>query len=181
MSKHLVSKRYALALFQLAQEQNMVNEFEEQLRVVQEVVQENRDLLVVLKHPKVSFEQKQTLLKEAFSAMLPQIQSTLSMLLDRHRIDIVVDMVAEFVELANEAKGTAEAKVYSVRPLTEDEGQALSQTFAQKVGRQSLKIQNIVDKSLIGGVKLRIGNRIYDGSVSGKLERIQRELLANRS
>lgn len=181
MSKHLVSKRYALALFQLAQEQNMVNEFEEQLRIVQKVVQENRDLLVVLKHPKVSFEQKQTLLKEAFSAMLPQIQSTLSMLLDRNRTDIIVDMVAEFVELANEAKGTAEAKVYSVRPLTEDEGQALSQTFAQKVGRQSLKIQNIVDKSLIGGVKLRIGNRIYDGSVSGKLERIQRELLANRS
>lgn len=181
MSKQLVSKRYALALFQLAQEQNAVNEFEEQLLVIKKVFEENRELLVMLKHPKVSFEQKQTLLKEAFSAMLPQIQNTLSILLDRHRTDVIVDMAAEFAELANEAKGIAEAKIYSVRPLTEDEGQALSQTFAQKIGRQSLKIQNIVDKSLIGGVKLRIGNRIYDGSVSGKLERIQRELLANRS
>ncbi|HWO98602.1 MAG TPA: F0F1 ATP synthase subunit delta [Bacillus sp. (in: firmicutes)] len=181
MSKQLVSKRYALALFQLAQEQNAVNEFEEQLLVVKNVFEENRELLVMLKHPKISFEQKQMLLKEAFSAMLPQIQHTLSLLLDRHRTDIIVDMVAEFVELANEMKGTAEAKVYSVRPLTEEEGQALSQTFAQKVGRKSLKIQNIIDKSLIGGIKLRIGNRIYDGSVSGKLERIQRELLANRS
>jgi F-type H+-transporting ATPase subunit delta len=181
MSKHLVAKRYALALFQLAQEQNLVNEFEEQLLVVKNVFENNRELSVLLKHPKVSFEQKQTLLKEAFSALLPQIQYTLSLLLDRHRTDITVEMVSEFVELANEFKGTAEAKVYSVRPLTEEEGQVLSGTFAKKVGRQSLKIQNIVDKSLIGGVKLRIGNRIYDGSVSGKLERIQRELLANRS
>ncbi|MFC3886422.1 F0F1 ATP synthase subunit delta [Bacillus songklensis] len=181
MSKHLVAKRYALALFQLAQEQNAVNEFEEQLLVIKKVFEENRELLVVLKHPKVSFEQKQALLKEAFSTLLPQIQNTLSLLLERHRIGIVIEMVSDFVELANESKGTAEATVYSVRPLTENEGQALSESFARKVGRQSLKIQNIVDKSLIGGVKLRIGNRIYDGSVSGKLERIQRQLLANRS
>jgi F-type H+-transporting ATPase subunit delta len=67
--------------------------------------------------------------------------------------------------------------VYSTRPLTEAEQQALSATFAAKVGKQSLRIENIVDTNLLGGIKLRIGNRIFDGSLRGKLERLERQLL----
>lgn len=74
-------------------------------------------------------------------------------------------------------KGIADAKVYTVRPLTEAEKEALSVSFAAKVGKKSLRIDNIVDTNLLGGIKLRIGNRIFDGSLRGKLERLERQLL----
>ena len=62
---------------------------------------------------------------------------------------------------ANEEKGIAEATVYSVRPLTADETEAISASFAAKVGKHSLNIENIVDTDLLGGLKIRIGNRIF--------------------
>ena len=52
--------------------------------------------------------------------------------------------------------------------------QAISSAFAAKVGKQSLRIENIIDPTLIGGIRLQIGNHIYDSSLSGKLERLKR-------
>ena len=90
-------------------------------------------------------------------------------------------MAADFVELVNDEQSVAEAKVYTIRPLTEEERAGVSSVFAAKVGKKSLKIENIVDRDLIGGMKLRIGNRIFDGSISGKLNRLERQLLTQHS
>ena len=87
-------------------------------------------------------------------------------------------MADEFIQLANDERGIAEAKVISTRALTETEHEALSSTFAAKVGKKSLRIENIVDSNLLGGIKVRIGNRIFDGSLRGKLERLEHQLLS---
>jgi F-type H+-transporting ATPase subunit delta len=177
MSSSAVAKRYALALFQLAKEHQLLDQMEQELRVVKEVIIQNKDLNAVLKSPKLPIEKKKEILKEAFSSVNTYVFNTLMILIDRHREDHIADMADHFIGLANEERGIAEAKVYSVRPLTEAERDALSSVFASKVGKQSLRIENIVDSNLLGGIKLRIGNRIFDGSLRGKLERLERQLL----
>lgn len=181
MSNQVVAKRYALALFELAKEQNKIDAIEAELLVVKEVMENNPKFLEVLTHPKLSPAQKKVLVGDAFSTLLPEVQNTLFLLLERNRITITVEMVQHYVELANESRNMAEATAYSVKPLTDDEKAALSSTFSKKVGKQSLRIINVIDPSLLGGVKIRIGNRIYDGSLNGKLERIQRELVFNKA
>ena len=109
---------------------------------------------------------------------LPYVQNTLLIMIERHRTDSIAEMAQEFIELANNAKSVAEATVYTVRPLTDSESEAVSSVFAAKVGKRTLKITNIADSSILGGIKLRIGNRIFDGSVNGKLERLRRQLLS---
>jgi F-type H+-transporting ATPase subunit delta len=180
MSKGIVAKRYAVALFQLAKEQNTIDQIENELLVVKEVFTTNKDLIDVLNHPKVTNKAKKSIVKESFASLSKEVVNTLFLLVDRHRVDIVTDVVDYFVQNANKARGTEDAIVYSVRPLTENELSSISTSFAKKVGKTSLRLQNVVDKKLLGGVKLRIGNRIYDGSVSGKLERLERQLVANR-
>jgi F-type H+-transporting ATPase subunit delta len=180
MSKGTVAKRYAVALFQLAKEQNKIDQIENELNVVKEVFTTNKELIDVLNHPKVTNETKKSIVKESFAGLSQQVVNTLSLLVDRHRVDIVTDVVEFFVQNANEARGTEDATVYSVRPLSKNELSSISTSFAKKIGKKSLRLQNVVDNTLLGGVKLRIGNRIYDGSVSGKLERIERQLVANR-
>lgn len=101
---------------------------------------------------------------------------TIFLLIDRRRSSIVPDLTDEFIKLANQADQTEDAVVYSVKPLSEAEMLSLSQVFAKKAGIASLRIRNEVQTDLIGGIKVRIGNRIYDGSVSGKLERMERQL-----
>ncbi|MBB5355436.1 F-type H+-transporting ATPase subunit delta [Anoxybacillus mongoliensis] len=176
MNKQVVAKRYASALFEIAKEQQLLDQLEQELRVVKQVFAQNEALLSVLNHPKIALAKKKALVQEAFANISTVLQHTLMLLLDRHRIDIVNDLADAFIALANEARGVAEAIVYSARPLTEDETNALADVFAKKVGVDTLRITNIIDKDVIGGVKVRIGNRIFDGSVSGKLARLQRQL-----
>lgn len=56
----------------------------------------------------------------------------------------------------------------------------IAEAFAKRTGRDAIRVKNVVDEDLLGGIKVRIGNRIYDGSLQGKLARIQRELMKNR-
>jgi len=177
MSSGVVAKRYAVALFQLAKEQQSLEQTEAELRVVKQVFTSNQELQAVLTNPKISVVKKKDLVTTAFSSFSKHVINTLYLLIDRHRETVVAEMADQFIELANEERGIAEAKVYSGRSLTEDEKANLSSAFAKKVGKSSLRIDNVVDSSILGGVKIRIGNRIYDGSIQGKLKRLERELI----
>jgi F-type H+-transporting ATPase subunit delta len=178
MSNSMVAKRYALALFQIAKETQALGVIEEELRVVKEVVQYNPELKNILNSSKLSIEEKKEIIKSSFATVNVNVLNTMLILIDRHREDQVVDVANEFLELANDEMGIAEAQVYSTRELTDEEREAISSVFAAKVGKKSLKIENIVDSNLLGGIRLRIGNRIYDGSLRGKLDRLERKLLS---
>jgi F-type H+-transporting ATPase subunit delta len=177
MTGSIVAKRYALALFQLANEHQLLDQMEEELRAVKKVMNETSELHAVLKSPKLSIEKKKEFLKDAFASVNTFVLNTLMILIERHREDQISDVADHFINMANDARGIAEAKVYSIRPLTDAEREALSTSFAAKVGKKSLRIDNIVDTNLLGGIKLRIGNRIFDGSLRGKLDRLERQLL----
>jgi F-type H+-transporting ATPase subunit delta len=177
MMGSMVARRYALALFQLVKEQQLIDTVEEELRVVKEVFFVNEDLKAVLQSPKVSREKKKAILSTAFASVNPLVLNTLMLLVDRHRENEIIDVANEFSELANEERGIESANVYSVRPLTDEERTALSVSFAKRIGKKSLQIENIVESDLLGGIKIRIGNRIFDGSLRGKLERLERTLL----
>jgi F-type H+-transporting ATPase subunit delta len=178
MSNTMVAKRYASALFQIANEQQILGQVEEDLRVVKEVLEYNPDLKAVLKSSKLTIDKKKEIVKNAFASVNVYVLNTVLILIDRHREDQIAEVTDQFLELANEAMGIAEAEVYSARELTDAERDALSATFAAKIGKKSLRIENIVDSNLLGGIRLRIGNRIYDGSLRGKLDRLERNLLS---
>lgn len=177
MSNSTIAKRYALALFELAKEKELLDQFEEELRVVKRVLEMEPQLMVILKSPKISIGKKKDILKETFASVHPFVQNTLMILVERHREDYASEMTDQFIELANDARGIADANAYTVRPLSDDEQAALSEVFAKKVGKKSLRINNIIDSNLLGGVKLQIGNKIFDGSLRGKVERLERQLL----
>jgi F-type H+-transporting ATPase subunit delta len=179
MSKSVAAKRYALALFELAQENGQTGPIQEDLRELKKVFLDNKELGHLLESPKLSLAKKKALLTDLFKGANMLILNTLCVLLDKKRINEVVHVVDEFNAFANDAAGIAEAKVYSTRPLTDEESQSISKAFAQKVGKQSLRIENIIDPSLIGGIRLQIGNRIYDSSVSAKLDRLKRDLIGS--
>lgn len=177
MSSSSVGKRYAQALFQIAKEQKLIDQMENELRVIKEVFENNQEFNAVLKSPKLSKEKKSEILTKAFGTVNVYVLNTLMLLVERHREDYIADVAGQFLNLADEEKGIAEADVYTIRPLTESESTALSQSYSAKVGKKSLRINNIVDSNLLGGIKIRIGNRILDGSLQGKLNRLERELL----
>ncbi|ASK62086.1 F0F1 ATP synthase subunit delta [Virgibacillus phasianinus] len=177
MSEAVVAKRYAEALFQLGTEKKALDHLEEEASVVQEIFGQNKKLLVFLTHPRVANEKKKQFLTDVFKGLSADLLNTMKLLVDRNRIDLMPVIVKEFLYLTNEAKGISEATVFSVRALSDDEIEKLSGSFAKRFGKKAIKLENKVDPSIIGGIKLRMGNSIYDGSISGKLKRIERSIV----
>ncbi|HJF30418.1 MAG TPA: F0F1 ATP synthase subunit delta [Sporosarcina psychrophila] len=179
MSQSVAAKRYAQALFELAQKNGQTGPIQEDLIELKKVFQTNKELGQLLDSPRLKTVKKKELLADLFKGANQLILNTLFVMIDKKRIDEVVNLVDEFTAFSNDAAGIAEAKVYSTRLLTADESQAISTAFAQKIGKQALRIENIIDPSLIGGIRLQIGNNIYDSSVSAKLERLKRDLIGS--
>ncbi|MFC0561066.1 F0F1 ATP synthase subunit delta [Halalkalibacter alkalisediminis] len=179
MSNLAVANRYAYALFQLAQEKNDLKKVNEELQTVKAVVESTPEFVSLLSHPKVTNQQKQAFIQENFTKALSEMTlNTLLLLIERKRTDILVPMINKFKELAYEAQDVAEAKVYSPKPLSEKEQDHIAEIFAKKAKKSHLEVTNIVDSDLIGGIKVRIGDRIYDGTVKAQLDQIGRKLLA---
>ncbi|WP_144512000.1 F0F1 ATP synthase subunit delta [Bacillus sp. FJAT-22090] len=177
MSNSTAAKRYAIALFELAQQKNELQSVENDLRELKVVWNGNKDVKTLFTSPKLSLAKKKELIREIFTNANPIVVNTLLVLIDKKRLDEVSNIISEFMALSNEAQGIADAKVYTTRELTEQERANVSTEFAKNVGKQSLRIQNIVDPSIIGGMRVQIGNRIYDSSLSTKLDRLKRNLI----
>lgn len=179
MSNSEVAKRYSLALFEIAQENGQIESIQDELQELKIAYRNNIELEQLLTNPRLSMAKKKELLTTLFNGFNPIIQNTLFVMLEKNRLTDIVDVVDEFIEFANEVAGVADAKVFSTRPLTQEESNNISVAYANKIGRNSLRIKNIIDPSLLGGFRLQIGNRIYDGSLSGKLERLKRNLIGS--
>ncbi|GKV58028.1 ATP synthase subunit delta [Sporosarcina sp. NCCP-2222] len=179
MSQSVVAKRYATALFELAQKNGQTLSIQEDLAELNKAFRENKGLGQLMTSPDLTATKKKELLSGILKGANPVILNTLYVLLDAKRMDEVLNVFEEFHELANNAAGIADAKVYSTRPLTDLESNSISTTFAHKVGKQALRIENIIDPSLIGGIRLQIGNQIYDSSIGAKLEKLQRKLIGS--
>lgn len=177
MSKSIVAKRYGVALFQLAEEHGQIDAIQQELVEIKEVFQKNPELQYLLDNPKMEQTEKKELLEKLFGKANQLVRNTLFIMLEKNRLGEIVNTVDEYTEYAYEAAGIANAVVYSTTALTDDERQGISTAFAAKIGRTSLQIENIIDPSLIGGIRVQIGNHIYDNSVRSKLERMQKELI----
>lgn len=178
MSNVVVAKRYADALYQLGLEQQKLEQFESDLQAVKPVFQENKKLAKFLTHPKVDNAKKKEVIAEGFQGVDVTIRHALQLLVERHRSTIIPSIIDEFIALVNDAKGMANATVYSMRKLSDEEKNQLERSFAGRLGKTSVKLNNIVDPSILGGIKIRVGNTIYDGTVKGKLNRISRSIVS---
>lgn len=178
MSNQVVANRYADALFQLAKEKNQLEAVTSDLQLVKEVAESTPQLMRYLSHPKVTNKEKQEFIRKSFGQALTEISlQALFLLIDRKRVDNLIPMIHTFQSLAYEARGMAEAVVYSAKALTEEEQKQVEDTFAKKANKSKLVIRNIVNSDLIGGIKIRIGDYIYDGSIKAQLDRLKRELV----
>ncbi len=178
MGNELVAKRYAVALFELIREKGIIAQAEKEIELVQTLFNQG-ELRDFFSHPKITIEQKKTLLEEHLKDKVSkEILNALFLMLDRKRGDSIAEMAKQFLTLAMEEQNIAEAVVYTAAPLNEEQQQAISDIIAKKVGKEKLRMQHAIQPDLIGGVRIRVGNQIFDGSVSGKLESLKRELAA---
>ena len=172
-----VAKRYAEALFQVAQSQNVLAEVSADLKELAKAFETTPELVSLLQAPKISSEKKKAMVSNILSNAHQAVVNTLHLLIDKKRINEVSLVAEEFQALAAAAQGAAVATVFSTRTLTDAERAEISAAFAKLVGMEKLEITNVIEPSLLGGIRVQIGNYIYDSTVASKLESLKRTLV----
>lgn len=166
-----VAKRYARALFEVAKERGLIDQIETELKDIVAVVNQNQELQKILSHKQIAQEEKKQLLSDLFKAhVAEETFNLLAVLIENGRESDLAGIADAYVALANEARGIADAIVTTAKPLNEEEQARLASQFG-KVLNKTLRIQTVVDPTILGGVVVRIGDRLYDGSMKRKLEK----------
>lgn len=176
-----VAGRYAQALFDIASEDKalkMVDSIEAELKGVKAILDENVELQRLLYHPQITAAAKKEFLDQLFKGKISEVTGNfLALLVDRRRETSFNDIVDEFVDLANANRGIVEANVTTAVELNDTEKGELSSILARLTG-QKVQISYAVDPSIIGGVIVRMGDKIIDGSVKTRLTTLKDRLKA---
>jgi F-type H+-transporting ATPase subunit delta len=170
------ARRYAEAAFEIAQRDGNVDAWLGQLQRIAAALD---DPLVVrrLEDPHVPFAARHAAFRSLFTdaEMLPQVWNLVGLVLRRRRLESVDDIAREFRRLYNRRAGISEAVATSAAELDEQEVAALRQRLEQMTGGK-VDLTLRVDPQLLGGVQVRLGDLLIDGSVRGRLERLRSRL-----
>ncbi|CAN5607207.1 F0F1 ATP synthase subunit delta [soil metagenome] len=171
------ARRYAEAAFEFGLRDGTVERWRTELESAASVVGDER-ALSALANPSIPFEQRSVAVAALLKGIASdQAQNLVLLLLRRGRIEELSRVAAEFRRLDDRRQGIIHATATSASELTPDEVRALTQRLEQSTGgRIALDVQ--VDPSLLGGLVVRVGDRLIDGSVRGRLERLRNQLIS---
>ena len=172
----VIANRYAEALFQLSEEENITKEIYNELHDVVEVIKNNKELDNVLKSPLVAKNEKTQLIEALFNNKINNdLKNFLKILVEKGRISSLKSIEFTFKELLNDKHNIIEGTVISAIALTEKQVKELEEKLSKKYNK-NVTLENEVDQSILGGVLVRLGNTQIDGSVKTRLNNIKDQL-----
>lgn len=170
MSDTLVAKRYAKALFDLAVQAGSLEQTDEDVAVISATLDSSRELVNVFESPIISRPKKERIATELFGSRVGKATlDFMSMLIGKGREDIFQEIVEAYRALRDEQEGVVRATVKSATELSEDDKRQLQQAVEKMTGQRA-RLTLEIDKALIGGVLIKVGDTVYDGSVKHQLE-----------
>ena len=177
MRSTTLARRYAGALFDEARRLDEIDTVESDLGLMSHTLQTIPDLRQAITHPLIPSSRKKEIITRIFesSAQLVTLQF-LCLLIDKRREEILEDVEIEFVQLANDFRNIQPVMVTSAIPLTAEEQSALAAKLNQFTGKQ-VELLMRQDESIIGGMTIKIGDTVIDGSVRGYLADLENRML----
>jgi len=169
-----ISKRYAKALVQLGSENGLTDQFRKELAVLSSLVQANQGLNDILTSPTYPIERKKLIMKELAgkTACSGFVTDFLSLLIDKGRITLLVQIAQEFEQLADQVAGIIRPCIKTAFSLDDTQVASIKAALEKRTGKTVVpEVQ--VDSSLMAGLVVQIGDMTYDSSAKTQLKRIQ--------
>lgn len=171
-----VASHYGLALYSLALDKNKVMEWQQEVKELRHIFKENADFIMILGSSFLSLKERQDILEKSLAKVDEEIVSLIAVVMENNRISSILDIFESFNSYCNEYRGICEGYIYSTLKL---EPKVISQIEEKisKIEHQKVELKNVIDPTLIGGVKIVIHDRIYDGSIKHQIEMMKVDLL----
>lgn len=171
MAKNIkdIANQYAKAIFELAGEQDNVDEVLTDLRTIKTVLDENQNFITIAS--------RDDLLKTLTGNSTDSVKNLVKLLQVNNRLNILSIVVDEFVSQYNEVNGIVDVQATTAVALDDGRLDKLASVFASKTGAQQVNIENVVDESILGGVILQSQSTLIDGSLQTKIAKMKAQLL----
>jgi len=174
----LISKTYGDALLELAVEENQIDDFSKEMTIVLEALQENPDFSKLMCHPRVSVDEKEEVIKNVFADRIhKELVGFLLLIVRKGRYENLYDILQYFLDRVKEWKGIGVAYVTTPLELKAPQKKEVEEKLLSTTDYKEMEMHYDVDSSLIGGMQIRIGDRVVDSSVHTKIQKMQQDLL----
>jgi F-type H+-transporting ATPase subunit delta len=166
---------YAKAIFDIAAEENKLEEIKSELSLVSAVFSENPEYIRLLDTPALKKEERLELIDSAFAALSENTVNLLKLLCERRLIGGIFKLCEVFLEMYDERIGIVRVEAITAVPMTASQCEAMRARLSAKLSR-TIVLTNTVDASILGGVKLRYSGLQLDGSVKTRLDSFEESL-----
>jgi F-type H+-transporting ATPase subunit delta len=170
-----IAQVYARSLFQVAQENDELDEIHEELGEFADALDGSRELQVFFFSPYFSSQEKKDGVDKVVDGGNEHFVNFLKLIAERHRMPAVFRMRREFDAMWREENKLLEVRITSAIDLDDDLVKSIGQRIEEQTGKQ-IDLDANVDPDVIGGLVLRVGNMVMDASVRGRLERLRKEV-----
>lgn len=176
MIQNEIAKKYSKALFSLAEEKDEFIKFQDDLNLIKEAFTEHKEFRNVLFHPRIKLEEKKRIFGRVFEEEISQeIYNFIQLLIDKRRIFFIKAIIDQFNVLVNEREKILKIEVVSAIELEENMKNRLKEKVEKEINYEVI-LNNTVDPEIIGGLILKIGDKIIDGSIQHKLNTLSEKI-----
>ncbi|MCI9447809.1 MAG: ATP synthase F1 subunit delta [Lachnospiraceae bacterium] len=173
----LVSKTYGDALFELAVESGQMDGMLEEARLISQILREDNELSKLMNHPKIVNEEKIGILEQVFKGRVhDEITGLMRMLVSKGHYGEMESVFAYFIDQVKEYQNIGTVYVTAPMPLSDSQKEQVKKKLLETTKYVEFEMHYDVDESLIGGMVIRIGDRVIDSSVKSRLMTLTREL-----
>ena len=176
MSEYRIAKRYAKAALQSAEEKKLTQIFSSDFLYVQECLKSSKDLFLFFRSPVVSKNKKISITDSLFkNGIHVETLNFITFLINKDRISILTDIINAFFILKNEQYGIIKAKLLSFHPLEKIQTEKIQKNL-EDYTRKKIELEPQIDKEIMGGLIVKIGDTVFDGSLKRRLELLKEHL-----
>jgi F-type H+-transporting ATPase subunit delta len=171
----MMAEEYGKALFSLASESSVTEKVLDEIKAIALILKNNPEYIGIQDSPAVTVDEKEKLLSEAFSETEVYVKNLMMLLAASRRFYLFFDIVKEYTRLYNESKRICTAQIITAVPLDKPRVDRITKRLSDITGMTVIP-ECIIDKSLIGGIKLRYLGKELDGSIKARLEAMEKSL-----
>ena len=174
----LISKTYGEAIFELAVSENRVDALTEEIQTVLQVMEDNPEFSEIMKHPKIIKEEKLQIIETVFKGRVSdELTGFIRLIVEKDRYSQVGEIMQYFLDEVKRLKGIGVAYVTSALPLRDEQRKQVEAKLLETTSFREMEMHYQEDQALIGGMVIRIGDRVADSSIRTKLSHLEQQLL----
>jgi F-type H+-transporting ATPase subunit delta len=173
-----IAKRYAKALFELAQEENALNQVSKDFELIRDLLKNSKDFHQFTKNPLISITERKKILDKIFLEKISETSNNfLKMISQKKRLDHLGEIIARYFDFVKAEAGVVEGELFAVVELKSSQIKKIKENMERLTGKEVI-LNEIIDPNILGGFIVKVGDLVIDNSIRNQLERLRKQLAA---